>query len=422
MLRTMGSRVLPVLVLFASLTQVVSTASAQPPPPPGQFRGDHYRPGQNSYWFDVSFFYEELAPYGEWIDHPQFGWVWTPYNIPFSWRPYTRGQWVYSDCGWTWMSHEPFGWAVYHYGRWFWDPYIGWLWVPGMQWAPAWTEWRIGQGWVGWAPLQPDVGGWRGNDYGFSAHPERPTRNFYWNFAPARNFCDDRLIDNIVRVTRNVNLVRITAEVTHYSRRDSRIINLSFGTDRIQQYTRSPIASYRLMDRDVGGPGRPDPDRGGRPSRPPSSVSRGFEIKGNNLYAFRPQLNDAKATVTPRELIQKPQNVTPPRSSEAQRRLEVEKQALEKRLAAERASLERRQKLEKQRAPDYVKPGEIDKWHASERSALEEQREREMKLLERQMQRAQSGKTGVTPSNVRRYAVDDKPDNDKGKDQDNKKK
>jgi hypothetical protein len=31
----------------------------------------------------------------------------------------------------------------------------GWVWVPGDEWAPAWVEWRVGGGLVGWVPLGP---------------------------------------------------------------------------------------------------------------------------------------------------------------------------------------------------------------------------------------------------------------------------
>ena len=30
-----------------------------------------------------------------------------------------------------------------------------WVWVPGVEWAPAWVTWRVGGGYIGWAPLPP---------------------------------------------------------------------------------------------------------------------------------------------------------------------------------------------------------------------------------------------------------------------------
>src|SRR3954454_3610611 len=104
---------------------------------------------------DLGFFYDSLAPYGNWIQRPSYGWVWTPRAVSASWRPYQAGHWVWSDEGWTWLSDEPFGWATYHYGRWYQDAELGWSWVPGNDWAPAWVSWQEGQDYVGWAPLPP---------------------------------------------------------------------------------------------------------------------------------------------------------------------------------------------------------------------------------------------------------------------------
>ena len=104
-------------------------------------------------------FYEKLDPYGEWRETSEYGYVWQPREAESSrdWRPYTEGRWVYSDAGWTWVSEESFGWATYHYGRWVRLRRIGWVWVPGEEWAPAWVSWRTSKDYVGWAPLPPEA-------------------------------------------------------------------------------------------------------------------------------------------------------------------------------------------------------------------------------------------------------------------------
>src|ERR1700749_3701227 len=62
-------------------------------------------------------FYDELSPYGQWIDYPDYGYVWQP-NVDADFRPYeTNGYWAYSDYGWTWVSNYSWGWATFHYGR-----------------------------------------------------------------------------------------------------------------------------------------------------------------------------------------------------------------------------------------------------------------------------------------------------------------
>src|SRR4051794_5397478 len=69
---------------------------------------------------EVSFdyFYDNLKPYGEWVDVADYGLCWHPSDVSEDWAPYTDGYWAYTDAGWTWVSYEDFGGIVYHYGRW----------------------------------------------------------------------------------------------------------------------------------------------------------------------------------------------------------------------------------------------------------------------------------------------------------------
>lgn len=98
--------------------------------------------------------HEELASYGTWRHSSRFGDVWVP-RVNQGWRPYTDGRWMWTDDGWYWQSNEPFGWIVYHYGRWVIDDVLGWVWISGDEWAPAWVVWRQGDQDVGWAPAPP---------------------------------------------------------------------------------------------------------------------------------------------------------------------------------------------------------------------------------------------------------------------------
>ncbi|WP_141701993.1 DUF6600 domain-containing protein [Methyloceanibacter stevinii] len=128
--------------------------------------------------FQIDEFYDALAPYGDWVADERFGYVWYPNAVQQGWRPYTVGNWVFTDeHGWYWDSPEPFAWAVYHYGRWGYDAEYGWYWVPGDTWSPAWVQWRYSDDYVGWAPEAPvrtvgyggygaPYGGYR--DYGYN--------------------------------------------------------------------------------------------------------------------------------------------------------------------------------------------------------------------------------------------------------------
>jgi hypothetical protein len=55
------------------------------------------------------------------------------------------------------VSGYSWGWGPFHYGRWLFDDYYGWIWVPGEEWAPAWVAWRNSSDYYGWAPMGPGV-------------------------------------------------------------------------------------------------------------------------------------------------------------------------------------------------------------------------------------------------------------------------
>ena len=105
------------------------------------------------------YFYEALEPYGNWVYVNDYGYCWQPAvgQDDEEWRPYTDGYWASTDSGWTWVSEEEFGWATYHYGRWAKLHDLGWVWVPGYVWGPAWVSWRNSSDddYIGWAPLPP---------------------------------------------------------------------------------------------------------------------------------------------------------------------------------------------------------------------------------------------------------------------------
>jgi hypothetical protein len=107
---------------------------------------------------DYGYVYDALAPYGSWLDLPDYGWSWQPTacRMNHSWRPYCdNGRWRWSDSGWYWDSRYSWGWAPFHYGRWSQHPQHGWVWHPDRTWAPAWVSWRNSADACGWAPLPP---------------------------------------------------------------------------------------------------------------------------------------------------------------------------------------------------------------------------------------------------------------------------
>ena len=99
---------------------------------------------------------DELVNYGNWIRVEPFGTVWQP-MVTEDWQPFFYGHWLHADDGWTWISYEPFGWIVYHYGNWYNDAEFGWIWIPvrGI-WSPARVVWEQFGNSVCWAPIPPE--------------------------------------------------------------------------------------------------------------------------------------------------------------------------------------------------------------------------------------------------------------------------
>ena len=128
---------------------------------------------------DVSFqvFYDQLSPYGQWVDYSNYGYVWIP-DVGNDFVPYsTAGHWILTDYGWTWVSDYEWGWAPFHYGRWNFDDTYGWFWVPDNEWGPAWVSWRSADGYYGWEPLESGV------SLSMSFGRQYDRQNDHWNFV-----------------------------------------------------------------------------------------------------------------------------------------------------------------------------------------------------------------------------------------------
>ena len=195
-----------------------------------------------------STFYTQLEPHGAWLETNDYGYVWQPREAESSrsWRPYTNGRWVYTDAGWTWISEEPFGWATYHYGRWTRLGGIGWVWVPGDQWAPAWVSWRKSNDYVGWAPLPPEarfdqrtgIHNWSDNYYDIG--PDQ------YSFVPTREFGAQRIESTIVPPERNVTIVNQTTNVTNITYNNTTVVNEGPNYDELRAQSREPMQRFRL--------------------------------------------------------------------------------------------------------------------------------------------------------------------------------
>lgn len=174
-----------------------------------------HSPAQSGGAVSLDFFYESLDPYGDWREVGDYGYCWQPRDVGPGWSPYSNGRWLYSDVGWTWDSDEPYGWAVYHYGRWANVASIGWIWVPGTDWGPGWVSWRHNSQYIGWAPLPPEA---RFQiSIGFSSWVD----DYYdigpghYRFVENRHFGSRHLGSVFIDQSRNLSIINQTTNITN---------------------------------------------------------------------------------------------------------------------------------------------------------------------------------------------------------------
>jgi len=237
-----------VLFIFLGLFLMASCQLYFPPPthvPPPVEQYPVERVPVPAVGMDVSYFYESLSPYGIWVYHPVHRYVWVPSSMLLNWRPYTQGQWVWTDYGWTWSSHFAWGWGPFHYGRWGWESDFGWYWVPGTVWGPCWVTWRHSDFYVGWAPLPPGIRFIPG--VGIRRVSVRiPSR--YWVFVNGPNFLHPSLHRYVFPHERNVTIINYTVHQTNIIVRNNRVYNEGIGYERAQRITKKNITKHALKD------------------------------------------------------------------------------------------------------------------------------------------------------------------------------
>jgi len=194
-------------------------------------------------------FYSSLSPYGEWIQM-HGGYVWRPVRVSHGWRPYLNGNWTWTDYGWYWVSSEPFGWATFHYGRWYYDDYYGWIWIPDDTWGPAWVEWRYDNDNIGWAPLTPYVEFRAG--VGIIAGERWVSPLHYWNFVPGRYFTARRIADYIQPADRARVIFGNTRASVNIQFDNHRIVNRGVDVHFVEQRTNSRINRVDVVAHPMG--------------------------------------------------------------------------------------------------------------------------------------------------------------------------
>jgi hypothetical protein len=372
-----------VLLLATSCSAYVSSPqTGYYPDMSGQYGGDPQQYGQQPYGqqqygadMDMNSMYNYLAPYGNWIYMQPYGYVWTPRNMGYQWRPYSNGHWVMTEYGWTWIAYEPWGSVPFHYGRWGYDDYIGWYWVPGNTWGPAWVSWRWSDQYAGWAPLQPGIEIRANMDFG-SISINIPLRS--WNFLQILHFLDNDVNRYTLPYERNSSLYNYTTNRNNVNFRNDRIYNEGIGVDVVRRLTRRNVTQYTIQDAKRPGLAR---------------------IAGRDLQIYRPALRlngEAKpraflnTDVARRELAPlkvfdpQPQASLDGQAAAVRRRQADEKALLEKTQAEDLRILQRDRDLQLAKVRDNAEKIKIRQDNLNRIAELQKQNQAEkLQLIER---------------------------------------
>jgi len=296
---------------------------------------------------DLGYFHDELAPYGDWIWNPPWGWVWQPWGVEPGWVPYSDGRWIYTELGWYWSSSWEWGWAPFHYGRWRCDSRHGWVWIPGTVWAPAWVAWRHGPDWIGWAPLPPEAG-W--DPHAGLRSPGLEPGPDAWSFVRPHELSDTRVRSRIQPRGRNVTLVDVTREAVAFEPRDGYAVERGLPPEIVERATGRPVQRYQVED--VG----PQP-KTGRPTVPRDTVP-----------VYRPKV-EATRPVEPPPAAGEPSAPTAGPSARQTQQLESWAREEERRL-------EKVQVQERKQPPAGISVEELKRRQETERKALRDEVEK----------------------------------------------
>ena len=269
-------------------------------------------------------FYDQLDPYGSWINTPQYGYVWVPLQAGAGFSPYmTNGHWVYTDYGWTWVSDFEWGWATFHYGRWYQDPGYGWMWMPGYDWAPAWVVWGEYNNYYCWAPCGP--GEYASTHYG--------GRDHHWYFVE-HGYINDRNISTHVVSNTVVNHdggnieqhINVISHVNSYNRsvfysgpKEKDVVKaIGHPIEHVSIAPATKAGATRVSGSQVS-VYRPDIRRAAQQNAAPTHIGRTEDLPRNNNA---PAANQPQRTAPQREnntmperQNPAPQNWSPPRQS-----------------------------------------------------------------------------------------------------------
>jgi len=329
---------------------------------------------------DVSLqvFYDELSPYGEWVESSQYGYVWIP-NVGSDFMPYsTAGQWVNTDYGWTWVSDYPWGWAPFHYGRWDHDNYYGWLWVPDYEWGPSWVTWRSANGYYGWQPMRPGISISLsfGNDY-------YNNYNDYWMFVSDRDFQRSNVSNYYVNQTNRDRIIRNSTVINNTYIDNSRNSTYVSGParDDVQRNTGKRVSSVAIREN----------------SKP------GQTLQNGQLQIYRPNVrknNDSGQKPAPNRISSR-EDVKRPERNTINQQQNIDKNKAQ---PVQQQKVNRSENARQQQRQDNINQQNIDKGNAQrdqQQKQQQQQQQQRQNIDKNNAQPTQQQKVNAPKNNIR---------------------
>ena len=191
------------------------------------------------------YFYTALTPHGVWMEIGSGVIVWRPTVMRTGWQPYSIGRWIWSADGWYWDSYEDFGYITYHYGRWHYDDFYGWLWVPDYEWAPSWVEWRYDNDYIGWAPLSPYAAFTIGIGLHYTYDYYAPYN--HWHYVNYNYFYDPYLYKHYVASEYKYRIHSRTKYRNNFDYRDGRVVNRGVDIDVVRKRSGQDIREREIQ-------------------------------------------------------------------------------------------------------------------------------------------------------------------------------
>ncbi|MGZ8841979.1 MAG: DUF6600 domain-containing protein, partial [Candidatus Aminicenantales bacterium] len=260
----------------------------------------------------------------------------------------------------------------FHYGRWGMDNDIGWFWVPGMDWGPAWVTWRSNDQYMGWAPLPPGIQFRVGMNFNSQAF-DIPFN--FWIFIQGSHFQDRDINRYVLPYERNRTIVNYTTIHNNIYVQNNRIINEGIGVDQVRRMTGRNVLRYGVQN-------APQPGR--------------TRVVGQEVQIFRPAIRQNEAA-RPKAYLnrdQARQELAPARVFEPRQQQPVQKQvsAVQRRQAEETALLQKTQAqdlkdmqskrvAEQAQVRDAAAKAKIQKDYQSKRTELQKQHQAETQQL-----------------------------------------